>query len=144
MMWEQQVTPDLVKFGKFLKIIKNYIQKTYRSPNNMIKMLQQMKRVTLSYLTKPKKQDLQCCDEDGNPDPNAFDMAMFAWKEDYKTMKSRIDKYKDNKSNAWALIDNQCSPKLKNKLKGTEGYNGKECQRCGKAASNDPRLPLSL
>jgi hypothetical protein len=39
-------------------------------------------------------------------------------------MKSRMDKYWDNESNAWALIYNQCSPKLKNKLKGTDGYNG--------------------
>ncbi len=27
-----------------------------------------------------------------------------------------------NKLNAWALIYNQCSPKLKNKLKGMSGY----------------------
>jgi hypothetical protein len=51
-------------------------------------------------------------------------MAVFAWKEDYKSMKSRKDKYRDNKSNAWALIYNQCMPKLKNKLKGNDGYNG--------------------
>jgi hypothetical protein len=51
-------------------------------------------------------------------------MAVFAWKEDYKSMKSRMDKYKGNESNAWALIYDQCSPELKNKLKGTEGYNG--------------------
>jgi hypothetical protein len=42
---------------------------------------------------------------------------------DYKSMKSRMDKYKDNESNAWALIYNQCLPKLKNKLEGTERYN---------------------
>jgi hypothetical protein len=52
-----------------------------------------------------------------------FEMTVFAWKEDYKSMKSRMDKYRDNESNAWALIYDQCSPKLKNKLEGTDGYN---------------------
>jgi len=51
-------------------------------------------------------------------------MAVFAWKEDYKSMKLRMDKYKGNESNAWALIYDQCSPELKNKLEGTEGYDG--------------------
>jgi hypothetical protein len=45
------------KFSKSLKNLKNYIQKTYRSPDNMVKTLLQMKRVTLSYPAKPKKQD---------------------------------------------------------------------------------------
>jgi hypothetical protein len=39
-------------------------------------------------------------------------------------MKSRMDKYRDNESNAWALIYDQCSPELKNKLKATDGYSG--------------------
>jgi hypothetical protein len=90
----------------------------------MVKTLQHMKKVTLSYPTKPKKQDPQCCDKDGNPGKDLFEMAMFAWKENYKSMKSRIDKYRDNELNAWALICNQCSPKLKNKLKATDGYSG--------------------
>ncbi len=38
-------------------------------------------------------------------------------------MKSRIDKYKGNESNVWALIYDQCSAELKNKLEGTQGYN---------------------
>ncbi len=45
------------KFSKSLKNMKNYIQKTYRSPDNMVETLLQMKRVTLSYQAKPKKQD---------------------------------------------------------------------------------------
>ena len=49
-------------------------------------------------------------------------MAKFAWKEDYKGMKHRMDRYNDNESNAWALSYNQCSPELKNKLEGTNGY----------------------
>jgi hypothetical protein len=39
-------------------------------------------------------------------------------------MKSRMDKYRDNDLNAWALIYNQCLPELKNKLKATDGYSG--------------------
>jgi hypothetical protein len=40
-------------------------------------------------------------------------------------MKTRMDKYKDNESNVWALIYDQCSPEVTlNKLKGTEGYEG--------------------
>jgi hypothetical protein len=93
-----------------------------------------MMRVTLSYPTKPQKQDPQSCNKDGNPDPDVFNMALFAWKEDYKSMKSRMDKYKDNESNAWALIYDQCLPKLKNRLKSTEGYNG------AKSANNVAKL----
>ena len=52
-----------------------------------------------------------------------FEMAIFAWQEDYKLIKSKMDKYKCNKSNTWALIYNQCSTELKNKLKRTQGYN---------------------
>jgi hypothetical protein len=95
---------DPAKFSKLLKNIEKYIQKTYRSPDNMVKTLQNIKKVTRSYPTKPKKQDLQCGDEDGNPDKDMFEMAVFAWKEDYKSMKSRMDKCRDNESNAWALI----------------------------------------
>jgi hypothetical protein len=113
---------DPVKFSKSLKNIENYTQKTYRSPDGMVKMLQHMKKVTLSYPTKPKKQDLQCCDKDGNPDEDMFKMAVFARKEDNKSMKSRMDKYRDNELNPRALIYNQCSPKLMNKLEATDGY----------------------
>ncbi len=50
-------------------------------------------------------------------------MAVFTWKEDYKSIKCKIDRYKSNESNAWALIYDQCSAELKNKPKGTQGYN---------------------
>jgi hypothetical protein len=125
---------DPAKISKLLNNIENHIQKTYRSPDNMVKMLQHTKKVTLSYPTKPKKQDLQCCDKDGNPDEDMFKMAMFAWKEDYKSMKSRMDIYRDNELNAWALIYDQCSPKLKNKLDATDGYSG------AKSANNVAKL----
>jgi hypothetical protein len=50
-------------------------------------------------------------------------MAKFTWKENYKAMRDRKDKYSDNKSNAWVLIYDQCAPELKNKLEGTGDYN---------------------
>ncbi len=100
---------DPAKFSKSLKNIKNYIQKTYKDPDDVVKTIQQMKRVSLSYPEKPKKTDKDCCDSNGDPDPDALDMAIFAWKEDYKSMKSRMDRYKGNESNAWALIYDQCS-----------------------------------
>ena len=115
---------DPAKFSKSLKNIENYIQKTYKDPDDMVKTIQKMKKVSLSFPERPKKTDKDCCYNNGDPDPDAFDMAVFAWKEDYKSMKLRMDKYKGNESNAWALIYDQCSPELKNKLEGTEGYDG--------------------
>jgi hypothetical protein len=64
----------------------------------------------------PSKRDYK--DKDGNKDPVAFEMVVFAWKEDYKVMRVRKDRYRDNKLIAWALIYAQCSPELKNKLEG--------------------------
>jgi hypothetical protein len=78
---------DPAKFSKLLKNIKNYIQKTYKEPNDIVKTIQQMKKVDLAYPAKPKKDDPECLDDSGNPDPDAFEMALFAWKEDYKSMK---------------------------------------------------------
>ncbi len=49
-------------------------------------------------------------------------MAVFAWEEDYKAMRDRKDRNRDNKLNAWALIYDECSPELKNKMEGAEGY----------------------
>ncbi len=49
-------------------------------------------------------------------------MAKFTWKEEYKASLFKKEKYKENKSNAWALIYDQCSPELMNKLKGMSGY----------------------
>ncbi len=110
------------KFSKLLKNIdiETYIQKNYKSPDDIKKTLQQMSQPTLDYLAMPSKRDYK--DEDGNEDPVAFKLAVFAWKEDYKAMRVRKDRYRDNKLNAWALIYNQCSPELKNMLEGAEGY----------------------
>ncbi len=112
------------KFSKSLKNIENYIQKTYKDPDDMVKTIQKMKKVSLSFPERPKKTDKDCCYNNRDPDPDAFNMAVFAWKEDYKLMKLRMHKYKGNESNAWALIYDQCCPELKNKLEGTEGYDG--------------------
>ena len=91
-----------MKFSKLLKNIKNYIQKTYKDPDNIVKTIQQMKRVNLGYLERPTKTDAECCDSGGNPDADTFVLVVFAWKEDYKLMKSRINKYKGNELNTWS------------------------------------------
>ena len=91
---------DPIKFSKSLKNIKNYIHKTFKDPNNMVKTIQQVKRVKFSYHERPKKTDKDCCDSNGDPDSDMMVMAIFAWKEDYKSMKLRMDEYKGNESNA--------------------------------------------
>jgi hypothetical protein len=53
-MFNVGAASDLTKFSKSLKNMENYIQKTYRSPDDMVKTLQHMKKVTLSYPTKPR------------------------------------------------------------------------------------------
>ena len=74
----------------------------------------------MAYPKQPTR--VQYTDANGDFDEDGFEMAKFAWKEDYKGMKYRMDKYNNNESNAWALIYDQCSPELKNKLEGTSGY----------------------
>jgi hypothetical protein len=59
---------------------------------------------------------------DGTFNEDAYKMAKFAWKEDYNGMTHWKDKYNNNTFNAWALIHNQFSSELKNKLEGTDGY----------------------
>ena len=122
--FEVGASSDPAKFSKLLKNIENFIcWITHKIPNNMVKTIQQKERATLNYLIKPNKGDAHCLVEGGNPDFNAFDMVVFAWKEDEKSMKSRMNKCKDNQSNARPLIYDQCSPELKNKLEGTDRFN---------------------
>jgi hypothetical protein len=45
----------------------------------MVKTTQQMKRVILNYPEKPKKTDAACCNVNRDPDPDMFEMAVFAW-----------------------------------------------------------------
>jgi hypothetical protein len=111
---------DPTKFSKSLKSIENYIQKNYKTCDDIVKEIQQLKHPTLDYPRQPTR--AEHTEKDGTLDEDAFDMAKNAWKEDYKGMKYQKDKYTDNNSNAWALIYNQCSPELKNKLEGTSEY----------------------
>jgi hypothetical protein len=67
------------KFSKLLKIIEQCIQKTYKDPEDMVKTIQQMKRVILNYPEKPKKTDAACCNANRDPDPDMIEMAVFAW-----------------------------------------------------------------
>jgi hypothetical protein len=110
---------DPVKFRKSLKSIENYIQMNYKTCNNIVKAIQQLKRPTLN----PKQPTrASYADASGNVDKDKFEMATFAWNEDYKGMNHQKDKYKDNESNSWALVYGQCSPELKNRLEGTSRY----------------------
>jgi hypothetical protein len=49
-------------------------------------------------------------------------MAKLTWKEDWKLVKTRQQKYQENKANVWALVYNQCSNEMRVKLNGTSGY----------------------
>jgi hypothetical protein len=60
-------------------------------------------------------------DENNLFSEDKYEMAKFTWKEEYKDTLYRKEKYKENESNVWALVYDQCSPELKNKLKGTSG-----------------------
>jgi len=79
------------KFSKLLKSIENLIQKNYKNCDDIVKAIQQLKRPTLAYPKQPTKS--QYTDVNGNFDDDAFEMAKFVWKEDYKGMKHRMDKY---------------------------------------------------
>ncbi len=76
-------------------------------------------------------------DDQGNFNKDKFKVAKFTWKESYKVMRVMKDKYSKNKSNAWALIYDQCAPKLKIKLEGMVDYDG--CKK-----TNDVVLLLSM
>ena len=89
---------DPAKFSKSLKSIENYIQKNYKTCDDIVKAIQQLKRPTLAYPKQLTKS--QYTDVNGDFDDDAFEMAKFAWKEDYKGMKHQMDKYNDNESNA--------------------------------------------
>ena len=90
------------KFSKLLKSIENYIQKNYKTCNDIMNVIQQLKRQTLAYPKQPMR--AQYTNTNGDFDEDTFKMAKFAWKEDYKGMKYQMDKYNDNESNAWAII----------------------------------------
>ncbi len=76
---------DPAKFSKSLKSIENYIQMNYKTCNDIVKAIQQLKRPTLNYPKQPTRANYT--DASGNIDKDEFEMAKFAWKEDYKGMK---------------------------------------------------------
>ena len=55
--------------------------------DNIVKAIQQLKRPTLAYPKQPTR--AQYTDPNGDFDEDVFDMAKFAWKDDYKGMKYR-------------------------------------------------------
>jgi hypothetical protein len=61
-------------------------------------------------------------DSAGNYNADEYNMAKFMWKEDWKLVKTRQQKYQENKANAWALVYNKCSNKMKVKLNGPSVY----------------------
>jgi hypothetical protein len=79
-----------------------------------------MKHPILAFPAKSMK--ATCVNENNLFNEDKYEMAKFTWKEEYKATLYRKEKYTDKESNAWALIYDQCSPELKNKLKGTSGY----------------------
>jgi hypothetical protein len=89
-------------------------------PNNVVKAIQKMKRPTFNPPEKPDKS--KCMDSTGNYNTDEYHMAKLTWKEDFKLVKTRQQKYQENKANAWALVYNQCLSKMKVKLDRTSGY----------------------
>ena len=84
------------------------------------------------YPKRPNKTDAECCNSSEDPHADTFDMVVFAWKEDYKSMKSRMDKYKSNESNVWALLYGQC---LGWKCRQHVGDKAKRCQLLSRQAN---------
>ena len=67
---------DTAKFSKSLKSIENYIQKIYKTCDDIVKAIQQLKRPTLEYTKQPTK--AQFTDDNGDFNDDAFEMAKFA------------------------------------------------------------------
>jgi hypothetical protein len=59
-------TSNLAKFTKSLKNIKTYIQRTYKMPDNIVKVIQKMKKPIFDPPEKPDKS--KCVDSAGNYD----------------------------------------------------------------------------
>jgi hypothetical protein len=116
---------DPAKFSKSLRNIENYIVKT----------IQQMKKADLAYPVKPKKDDPECLDDSGNPDPDAFEIAVFAWKEDYKSMKYRMERYKRNMKENFVTGTSRYpeSPEAVSRINchkcGKKGHIARECPK---------------
>ena len=92
-MWDCQATQ---RDSKSLKTIENYIQRTYKMPDDIVKTIQNMTRQTFKYSDKPKKED--SLDSEGNVDKDLYEMEIFLWKEDWKVVRSKETKYLVKKS----------------------------------------------
>jgi hypothetical protein len=113
-------TSNPAKFTKSPKNIETYIRRTYKMPDDIVKVIQKMKKPTFDL---PEKQDKsKCVDSTGNYNADEYNMAKFTWKEDWKLVKTRQQKYQENGANALALVYNQCSNKMKVKLNWASGY----------------------
>ncbi len=86
---------DPARFSKSRKAIKTYIQKTYMMPDNIVKLIQQMKCPTLVFPAKPTEGT--CVDENNLFNKDKYEMAKFTWKEEYKATLFRKEKYTENK-----------------------------------------------
>jgi hypothetical protein len=77
---------------------------------DLVKAIQKMKRPTFNPPEKPDKS--KCLDSTGYYNADEYDMVKFTWKEDWKLVKTREQKYQENKANAWGLVYNQCLSKV--------------------------------
>ncbi len=88
--------------------------------DDIVKAIQKMKKPTFD---PPEKLDKsKCVNSAGNYNADEYGMAQFMWKEDWKLIKTKQQKYQENKANTWALVYYQCSNKMKRKHDGTSGY----------------------
>ncbi len=74
-MFDVGALSDPAKFSKSLKSIKNYIKKTYKMPDEIVKAIQQMKRPMLPYPDKPTK--AQCVDDQGDFDKDELVRSLY-------------------------------------------------------------------
>ncbi len=79
-VFEVGASNDPAKFSKLLKSIENYIQKNYKTCDDIMKAIQQLKHPTLDYPSQPARAERT--KKDGTLDEEGFDMAKFAWKGD--------------------------------------------------------------
>jgi hypothetical protein len=101
---------DPAKFTKFLKNIETYIQRPYKMPDNIVKAIQKMKKPTFNPPEKPGEST--CMDSAGNYDGDEHDMAKFTWKQNWKLVKAKQQKYQENEANAWVVVYNHCSNEI--------------------------------
>jgi hypothetical protein len=70
------VASDPAKFSKSLKSIDNYIQMNYKTYDDIVKAIQQLKHPTLGYPKQPTR--AKYANASGKVDEDEFEMAKFA------------------------------------------------------------------